>query len=104
MAIDTTTLEWETKCAYVLGELVLFSLTSLVVITAILICIVVLYLYARDNGSFFSTLRPLFENVLPTAIAFTPTCPAKKDETGQESAESEGVQLQEESKEKEKEK
>ena len=104
MAIDTTPLEWETKSAYALTELALFSVTSLVVITAIYICIVMAYLYTRDNSSFFSTLRPLFENVLPTAIAFTPTCPAKKDETGQESTEGEGLQLQEESKEKEKEK
>ena len=67
-------LEWNERTHYALTELVLFLLTSLVLALGIGTSFVVSYIHLKKGSgiSFFSTLRPLFENVLPSAIAFTP--------------------------------
>ena len=63
-------LEWKTQSAYALTELVAFSITLLVVIATVGIALAIFISYFKSEYSFFSILRPLFENVLPTAIAF----------------------------------
>ena len=65
-------LEWNERTHYALTELVLFLLTSLVLALGIGTSFVVSYIHLKSGVSFFTTLRPLFENVLPSAIAFTP--------------------------------
>ena len=65
-------LEWNERTHYALTEL--FLLTSFVLALGIGISFVVSYYHLKKGSgiSFFSTLRPLFENVLPSAIDFTP--------------------------------
>ena len=72
-------LEWNTRTGYALTELILFTITLLVVIAAIALSFIISFAQLTSNVSFFSTLRPLFENVLPSAIAFTAVekCPGK---------------------------
>ena len=67
-------LEWNERTHYALTELMLFLLTSFVLALGIGISFVVSYYHLKKGSgiSFFSTLRPLFENVLPSAIDFTP--------------------------------
>ena len=72
-------LEWNERTHYALTELILFLLTSLVVALGIGTSFVVSYIHLKSGVSFFSTLRPLFENVLPSAIAFTPAHCSKAD-------------------------
>lgn len=67
----SNTLEWNTRSGYALTELVLFIITALIVCVAVSLSFLLPFLHATTNVSFFSTLRPLFENVLPSAIAFT---------------------------------
>ena len=66
-------LEWDRRSNYALTELILFSLASLILFLAITLSFIYSYIHLNYDVSFFSTLRPLFENVLPTAVAFTPT-------------------------------
>ena len=68
-------LEWSKRANYAVTELVLFLLASLILFVMIVFSF--MYSYLRPDKedrkvSFFSTLRPLFENVFPTAVAFTP--------------------------------
>ena len=72
-------LEWNERTHYAVTELVLFLLTSLVLALGIGASFVVSYIHLKSGVSFFSTLRPLFENVLPSAIAFTPAHCSKAD-------------------------
>ena len=65
-------LEWDRRSNYALTELILFSLASLILFVSITISFIYSYIHLNYDVSFFSTLRPLFENVLPTAVAFTP--------------------------------
>ena len=67
-------LEWNERTHYALTELILFLLTSFVLALGIGISFVVSYYHLKSGSgiSFFSTLRPFFENVLPSAIDFTP--------------------------------
>ena len=67
-------LEWNERTHYALTELIMFLLTSFVLALGIGTSFVVSYYHLKSGCgvSFFSTLRPLFENVLPSAIAFTP--------------------------------
>ena len=75
-------LEWRTQSYYSTTELVLFILTSLVLFVTLAFSFVYSYLHIRRNVSFFSILRPLFENVLPTAVAFTPAAKDKQKHGG----------------------
>lgn len=70
--MSTDTLEWEKRSDYALTEMVLFILTSLVIIIAITLSFALVYLNLDGDKKFISSLLPLFENVLPSAIAFTP--------------------------------
>jgi hypothetical protein len=63
-------LEWTTQSAYALTELAAFSATLLVVLATVGIALAIVILYFKTDYSFFSILRPLFENVLPNALAF----------------------------------
>ena len=63
-------LEWKTQSAYALTELTAFSITLLVVLVTVGFALAIFISYFKTENSFFSILRPLFENVLPTAIAF----------------------------------
>ena len=72
-------LEWNERTHYALTELILFLLTSLVVALGIGTSFVVSYIHLKSGVSFFTTLRPLFENVLPSAITFTPAHCSKAD-------------------------
>ena len=74
----TDTLEWDKRADYALTELVLFILASLVIVIAITLSFALVFLNLDGNQKFISTLRPLFENVLPAAIAFTPVETEKK--------------------------
>ena len=65
-------LEWNARSHYSMTELVLFVLTCLVLFVTLAFSFIYSYLHINHNVSFFSVLRPLFENVLPTAVAFTP--------------------------------
>ena len=75
----SSALEWNTRTGYALTELVLFTIALLVVIAAITLSFIISFAQLTSNVSFFSTLRPLFENVLPSAIAFTAVekCPGE---------------------------
>ena len=72
-------LEWNERTHYALTELVLFLITSLVLFLAVLVSFVNSYMHLKRGVSFFSTLRPLFENVLPSAVAFNPEKAKEKD-------------------------
>jgi hypothetical protein len=61
-------LEWTTQSAYALTELAAFTATLLVVLSTVGFALAIFILYL--NTLSFSILRPLYENVLPTAIAF----------------------------------
>jgi hypothetical protein len=75
-------LEWDRRSNYALTEFVLFSLASLILFLAITLSFIYSYLQLNYDVSFFSTLRPLFENVLPSVVAFTPTRrPGDEDDT-----------------------
>ena len=63
-------LEWTTQSAYALTELAAFSATLLVVLATLVIALAIFISYLKTEYAFFSILRPLYENVLPTAIAF----------------------------------
>lgn len=76
--MSSDTLEWDKRADYAHTELVLFLLTSLVIIIAITVSFALVYLNLDEDKKFISTLRPLFENVLPSAIAFTPVETAEK--------------------------
>ena len=65
-------LEWNARSYYSMTELVLFILTCLVLFVMLAFSFIYSYLHINHSVSFFSVLRPLFENVLPTAVAFTP--------------------------------
>ena len=64
-------LEWKSQSAYALTELVFFIIICTVILATVAIAVVVLLMYFKKNSSFFSILRPLFENVFTTAIAFS---------------------------------
>ena len=64
-------LEWNSRSGYALTELVLFLITALIVTVTVALSFILSFLHLTKRVSFFSTLRPLFENVLPSAIAFT---------------------------------
>ena len=66
-------LEWESQSAYALTELVMFVFTCLILLATVCIALVVFFMYYyRDDSSFFSLLRPVFENILPNAVNFLP--------------------------------
>lgn len=65
-------LEWKTQTAYALTELVTLATTCLVVLATVGIALTVFFVYFKTESSFLSVLRPLFANVLTTAIAFSP--------------------------------
>ena len=75
-------LEWKTQSAYALTELAAFSATLLVVLATVGMALAIFISYFKTEYSFFSVLRPLFENVLPTAIAFIQE-PISGDKKGQ---------------------
>ena len=77
-------LEWNKQVYYSLTELVLFVLTCLILFVTIAFSFIYSYIHIKRNVSFFSVLRPLFENILPTAIAFTPASNSKTEDTGSE--------------------
>ena len=64
-------LEWTSRDSYVFTELVFFLATCSVIFATIVIIFIVLLLAYRRESSFFSLLRPLFENVFTSAIAFS---------------------------------
>ena len=64
-------LEWTTRSGYVLTELVFFFLICFIIFATVAVVMVVLLLHLRNKSSFFSILRPLFENVFTSAIAFS---------------------------------
>ena len=68
----TAALEWNSRASYALTELILFVLATLVVFIAVFLSFLVSFAELKKNMMFFSTLRLLFDNVLPTAIAFMP--------------------------------
>lgn len=70
-------LEWKTRSAYALTELVTFTITCLVLLATVVIALVILFMYFKKKPSFFTLLRPLFENVFTTAIDFTQAGPGK---------------------------
>ena len=65
-------LEWDKRSNYAVTELILFSLASLILFVSITVSFIYSYIHLNYDVSFFSTLRPLFENVFQTAVAFTP--------------------------------
>ena len=75
-------LEWNKRIYYSLTELVLFVLTCLILFVTIAFSFIYSYIHIKRNVSFFSVLRPLFENIFPTAIAFTPASKNKTEDTG----------------------
>ena len=64
-------LEWTTRSGYVLTELVFFLLLCFVIFLTATVVLAVPLLHLRRNSSFFAILRPLFENVFTSAIAFS---------------------------------
>ena len=64
-------LEWTSRDSYVFTELVFFIATCSVIFATIVTIFIVLLLAYRSDSSFFSLLRPLFENVFTSAIAFS---------------------------------
>ena len=89
--MSTSTFEWDNRASYALTELVLFILTSLVIVIAVTLSFALVYwstVRGESNKAYLLILRPLFENVLPSAIAFTPVdLPAAEttNETGEPS-------------------
>ena len=81
-------LEWSKRANYAVTELVLFLLASLILFVMIVFSFMYSYLQTNSHNkedkkvSFFSTLRPLFENVFPTAVAFTPANKETKEGKG----------------------
>ena len=66
-------LEWETRKAYALTELVTFAIGVSVVIAVIVIAAFIFYeLFGSKKNRFLIFLRPLLEAVFTDAIAFTP--------------------------------
>ena len=66
-------LEWETRKAYALTELVTFAIGVSVVIVVIVIAAFIFYeLFGSKKNRFLIFLRPLLEAVFTDAIAFTP--------------------------------
>lgn len=73
--MSTSTFEWDNRSSYALTELILFILTSLVIVIAAILSFALVYcsmVRGENNKTYLLILRPLFENVLPSAIAFTP--------------------------------
>ena len=64
-------LEWTSRTAYAFTELVFFLVICSIVFATIAIIFVVILLAHWKKNSFFSLLRPLFENVFTSAIAFS---------------------------------
>ena len=84
-------LEWNERTHYALTELILFLISSLVVALGICISCIVSYFHMKSGVSFFSTLLPLFENVLPSAIAFTPAKSISEDQSTQQDRSNDGT-------------
>ena len=76
-------LEWTTPSAYALTELAAFSATLLVVLATVGIALAIFISYFKTEYAFFSILRPLYENVLPTAIAFLHEPITTRDKKGE---------------------
>jgi hypothetical protein len=64
-------LEWTSRTAYAFTELVFFLVICFIIFATIAVIFVVLLLAYWKKSSFFSLLRPLFENVFTSAIAFS---------------------------------
>lgn len=72
--MSTSTFEWDNRASYALTELILFILTSLVIVIAATLSFALIYwsmVRGENNKTYLLILRPLFDNVLPSAIAFT---------------------------------
>ena len=64
--------EWNERALYAVTELIFFLLATIVLFLASAALFVYKYVHHRNKVTFFFTLRSLFENILPSAIAFTP--------------------------------
>ena len=63
-------LQWQSQTGYAITELVFFLLACVVIFGTTAIVVTVLLMH-RKNRSFFAFLRPIFQHVFTTAIAFT---------------------------------
>ena len=63
--------QWTARSSYALTELVLFMVVCCIIFITFAIVLAVVLLNFKWNTTFFSVLRPLFENVFTTAIAFS---------------------------------
>ena len=70
-SIPAMVLEWKRQSAYAVTELVTFLLLCIVLLATAVITVTVIFLYLKKKSSFFTILRPLFENVFTTAIDFS---------------------------------
>ena len=78
-AVLNMVLEWETRKAYALTELVTFAIGVSVVIVVIVIAAFIFYeLFRSEKNRFLIFLRPLLEAVFTDAIAFTPIESSRK--------------------------
>ena len=70
--MSTTAFEWNQQSDYVLTELVLFLLNATVIIATVGCSSVVIFTQLKEGKSFFTTLRPVLEVILSSAIGFVP--------------------------------
>lgn len=50
----------------------MFGITCFILLATVCIALVVFFTYYKEDSSFFSLLRPVFQNILPTAVTFLP--------------------------------
>ena len=64
-------LEWTSRSSYALTELVFFLIVCFLIFATFAIIFLVVLLHFKKKMTYFSLLRPLFQNVFTTAIGFS---------------------------------